>query len=134
MEIDEKLLSDIINTHNSKSMEFVLHIEEKSFLLSKVKLSKFKTPLTKPNTRGGVYFSNPTIYKIKGGTSDMSLVPLLANSMLGPNTEFQELEIKIKFHQTVHDKEASIFVNLTNTMQATNRLELFMNIVGTNIN
>ncbi len=133
MEIDEKLLSDIINIQNSNSMEFVLQIEEKLFPLSKVKLSKYKTPLTKPDTRGGVYFSNQTIYKIKGETTDMSLVPLLGNSMLGPNTEFQELEIKVKPSQINHVKGASIFVNLTNTMQTTNRLELFMNIVGTDI-
>ncbi len=134
MLIDEKLLLDIIHIQNSKSLDFVLHIAEKSFPLSKVKLSKYNTPLTKPSTRGGVYFSNPTIYKIKGEISDMSILPHLSNSMLGPNTEFQVLEIITKFNLTNHIKDVNILANLTNTMQGTNRLELFMNIVGTTVN
>jgi len=134
MLIDEKLLLDIIQMQNSKPMDFVLHIDKKSFPLSKVKLSKSNTPLTKPNTRGGVYFSNPTLYKIKGETSDMSLLAHLSNSMLGPNTEFQDLEIKTKLRLTNHIMDVSILTNLTNTMQGANRLELFMNIVGTSVN
>ena len=134
MAIDEKLLLDITKIQNSEPLDFVLHIDEKSFQLSNVKLSKFTTPLTKPNTRGGVYFSNPTIYKIKGETTDMSLQPLLSKSMLGPNTEFKELQIKTKLPATNPLQNVSIFANLTNTMQGTNRLELFMNIVRTKIN
>ena len=134
MPIDEEFLLDLIKMQNSKSLNFVLHIGEKNFPLSNVKLSKSNTPLTKPNTRGGVYFSNPTIFKINGESYDMSIVPLLSNCMLGPNTEFQDLEIKTKLHLPNQIKNVSIFANLTNTMQGKNRLVLFMNIVGTIIN
>ncbi len=130
MKIDEKLLHEIIRFHEAKKLKFILNIDEKSFPLSKVKITNSSTPLSKPNVRGGVYFSDTSVFKIVGTTDDLSLLPLLSKSMLGPNSQFQELEIVLKIPQNNHIKNVSIYTNLTNSKQASFHLELSMNIVG----
>ncbi len=130
MKIDEKLLHEIIYFHEAKKLKFILNIDEKSFPLSKVKITNSSTPLSKPNVRGGVYFSDTSVFKIVGTADDLSLLPLLSKSMLGPNSQFQELEIVLKIPQNNHIKNVSIFTNLTSSKQASSHLELSMNIVG----
>ena len=50
--------------------------------------------------------------------------------MLGPNSQFQELEIVLKIPQNNNIKNVSIYTNLTNSKQSSSHLELSMNIVG----
>jgi len=130
MKIDEKLLQEIIHFHESKKLKFILNIDEKSFPLSKVTITNSSTPLSKPNVRGGVYFSDTSVFKIVGTADDLSLLPLLSKSMLGPNSQFQELEIVLKIPQNNNIKNVSIYTNLTNSKQSSSHLELSMNIVG----
>jgi hypothetical protein len=130
MAIDEKLMHEIIHLHESKKLKFTLNITRKSFPLSNVKISNSSTPLSKPNVRGGVYFSDTSVFKIVGTTEDLSLLPLLSKSMLGPNSQFQELEIVTTIPQNNPSKNVCIFANLTNSMQTSAHLELSMNIVG----
>ncbi len=130
MKMDEKLLIEIMHFHESKKLKFILNFAQKSFPLSRVKITNSTTPLSKPNVRGGVYFSDTSVFKIVGTTEDLSIVPFLSKSMLGPNSQFQELEIVTKIPQNNHSKNVSIFANLTNSMQTSSHLELSMNIVG----
>ncbi len=130
MKIDEKLLHEIIYFHEAKKLKFILNIDEKSFPLSKVKITNSSTPLSKPNVRGGVYFSDTSVFKIVGTADDLSLLPLLSKSMLGPNSQFQELEIVLKIPQNNNIKNVSIYTNLTSSMQSSSHLELSMDIVG----
>ena len=130
MNIDEKLLQEIIDNLESKKLQFRLNISQKSFPLSNVKITNSSTPLSKPNVRGGVYFSDTSVFKIIGRTEDLTILPHLSKSMLGPNSEFQELEIVTKIPKNNQSKNVSIFTNLTNSMQASSHLELSMNIVG----
>jgi len=130
MKIDEKLLQEIIHFHEAKKLKFILNIDKKSFPLSKVKITNSSTLLSKPNVRGGVYFSDTSVFKIVGTTDDLSLLSLLSKSMLGPNSQFQELEIVSKIPQNNYIKNVSIYTNLTSSKQASSHLELSMNIVG----
>ncbi len=130
--IDTKILQEIIQIHESQKLNFVLNIGKKSFPLEKVIITKSSTPLTKPNIRGGVYFSDTTIFKIKGITNDLSLLPILSDSMLGPNSKFQDLKINTKIPNQNGLKDVTILANLTNTIQSSSKLELVMNIVGIN--
>ncbi len=117
MKIDEKLLQEIIHFHESKKLKFILNIAQKSFPLSNVKITNSSTPLSIPIVRGGVYFSDTFVFKIVGTTDDLSLLSLLSKSMLGPNSQFQELEIVLKITQNNHIKNVNIYTNLTSTMQ-----------------
>ncbi len=130
MKIDEKLLREIIHFHESKKLKFILNINEKAFPLSNVKITNSSTPLSKPNVREGVYFSDTSVFKIVGTTDDLSLLPMLSKSMLGPNSQFQELEIVSKIPQNNHIKKVSIYTNLTNSLKSSSHLELSMVIVG----
>ena len=129
MTIDEKLLLEIIHFHESKKLKFILNIAQKSFPLSNVKIINSSTPLSKPNIRGGIYFSDTSVFKIVGTTNDLSILPLLSKSMLGPNSQFQELEIVTTIPQNNNSKNVSIYTNLTSSMKASSHLELSMNIV-----
>ena len=119
--MDETLLTSL----QEKNLEYSLELNEKSYPLSNISVIKSATPLTKPNTRGGVYFSDKFSYRIKGSTRDASIVPLLSKTMLGPNTEFKNLKITAKSNEI----KFTILANLTNTMQSSSRVELNMVIV-----
>ena len=59
-----------------------------------------------------------------------NIIPLLSKSMLGPNSQFQDLQIKTTFLKNAKSKEITIIANLTNSFQTSNHLELSMTIVG----
>lgn len=119
--VDEILLAEL----QGQNLQYYLELDKKSYPLSNVSIAKSVTPLTKPNIRGGVYFSDTSSYRIKGSTQDRSIIPLLSNTMLGPNTEFRDLKITAKSDKAKY----MILANLTNTMQNSSRVELNMVIV-----
>jgi hypothetical protein len=124
MAIDEKLLSAIME-HND--LDYTLHLDTKSYKLRDVSITKSATPLTRPNMRGGVYFSDTFHYRIKATVDDTTIIPILSKVMLGPNTEFKNL--KITSNMKNDNTNISLHTNLTNTMQSTSKIELNMVIV-----
>ncbi|MFM9875336.1 MAG: hypothetical protein ACKVN8_03030 [Nitrosarchaeum sp.] len=126
MSIDLNLLECLMNIHEKESLEFVLHIEGRDYSLSDVSIVNSPIPVNSPTTRGGVYFSDTFAFKIKGTIYDLSVIPLLSKTMLGPNTEFGE--IKITTQIVDHDKKIplSIFTNLINSVQSPSSIELNM--------
>jgi len=127
MVIDDKLLSSI--TQNIADRDYTLHLDTKSYPLSNVSITKSATPLTRPNMRGGVYFSGTFHYRIKATVDDTSIIQFLSKAMLGPNTEFKNLKITSNLKKDGGTKNISIFTNLTNTMQSSSKVELNMVIV-----
>ena len=51
-----------------KCYQMIKEERVKSFPLSNVKITNSSTPLSKPNVRGGVYFSDTFVFKIVGTT------------------------------------------------------------------
>lgn len=129
MSLDEKFLLKIIEIQKSTNLDFILQIGSKTFPLKNVILFKSSTPVNQPTTRGGVYFSDTFAYKIKAQVTDFSLVPLLSKSMLGPNQDFQDLEIKT--HTVIENslKKVSLFSHLTNYVQSSSHIELNMTLI-----
>jgi len=76
-----------------------------------------------------VYFSDTFAYKIKGIVHDLSVVPLLSKTMLGPNTEFGEIKITTQILNNDKKMTVSIFANLTNSIQSPSKIELNMILV-----
>ena len=126
MVMDEKLLSSIMQ-HNE--LDYTLYLDTKSYKLRDVSITKSQTPLTRPNMRGGVYFSDTFHYRIKATVDDTTIVQFLSKAMLGPNTEFKNLKITSNLKKDGETKNISIFTNLTNTMQSSSKVELNMVIV-----
>ena len=127
MVIDDKLLSSI--TQNNADRDYTLHLDTKSYQLSDVSITKSATPLTRPNMRGGVYFSDTFHYRVKATVDDTNIIQFLSKAMLGPNTEFKNLKITSSLKKDGRTKNISIFTNLTNTMQSSSKVELNMVIV-----
>jgi len=127
MSLNKKLLETIIQHSKSSNLKCVLNFNTKKIPLTSVQIIKSDTPVNKPTIRGGVYFSDKEAYKIIGKTSDLSIIPMLSGAMLGPNTEFQRLEINSTWDDNT--RGAVLVVNLTNTAQKSSELELYFVII-----
>ncbi len=129
MPLDENIILKIIEIQKSTKLDFILRLASNTFLLENVVISKSLTPVNRPTNRGGVYFSDTFVFKIKTTVSDLSLAPLLSQSMLGPNPDFQDLKITTKAKIDNSLKNVKLFSHLTNSMQSSSHIELNMNIV-----
>ncbi len=123
------MLLKIIEIQKSTKLDFVLCFASDTFLLENVVISKSSTPVNRPTNRGGVYFSDTFVFKIRATVSELSLAPLLSQSMLGPNPDFQDLEITTKAKIDNSLKNVKLFTHLTNSMQSSSIIELNMNII-----
>lgn len=133
MTLDEKTLVEIIEVQKSHKLDYILHLEKVTYLLDSVAIAKSSTPVNRPTNRGGVYFSDTFAFKIKAVVDDLSIAELLSKSMLGPNPEFQELEITTNVPIKDSIKKVTFFVNLTNSMQSSSHIELNMTIISLKI-
>ncbi|HSD05189.1 MAG TPA: hypothetical protein VLB45_05490 [Nitrosopumilaceae archaeon] len=131
MSLDENLLSQIMEKQNQ---EYFLHYKNKTYVLENVTIAKFPMPVNKPTTRGGVYSISDKEYKIKGTIHDTSLVPFISKMMLGPNAEFEEIQITTKILHEGKIKMLTLFAYLTNAMNNSSKIEFNLLLVRTNIN
>ncbi len=129
MTLDEKFLLKIIEIQKSSKLDFILEIGSDTFSLKNVTIIKSSTPVNRPTTRGGVYFSEKFAFKIKAQVTDLSLAPLLSKSMLGPNFDFQDLEIITNIEIDNSLKKVAFLVHLINSMQSSSYIELNMIII-----
>jgi len=128
MGVNLDLLGQLMKTDSHR--RYFLHLDEKDFELREVTIKHSPTPVNSPTTRGGVYFSDKFANKIKGTIKDLSIIPLLTKTMLGPNTDFREIKITTTLESNKEKKEITIFANLTNSVQGPSKIELNMIIVN----
>ena len=128
MSVNEDSFQSLIDFSKLSDSEFSLTVDDKTYLLKDVDIANSPTPVNKPTTRGGVYFSDKFAYKMKGTIQDLNVVPLLTKKMLGPNTEFKGLDIIAK---TKSDGSVvfELLANLTNSVQSPDSIQLNMIIV-----
>jgi hypothetical protein len=131
MSINSGLL-DILMTSETHSSKYDIQINETSFPITDVSITHSPTPVNEPTTRGGVYFSDKFAYKMKGVIKDLSVIPLLTEKMLGPNTEFGELKITTQINHDGATLDLEILTNLTNSVQTPDSVELSMIILKLN--
>ncbi len=129
MLVNEEIAEQLVNYSNQNKMEFNLKLKDKTILLSDVLVYKSENPVDRPTRRGGVYISDKFSYKIKGTIYDVSIIPLLSDTMLGPNTDFTEIEIITTLPIDGKQTQISIFTHLTNSMHNSEKIELGLNIV-----
>ncbi len=129
MTIDLDLLEILLKTNQNNPCKFMLHLNEKEHVLDDVSIINSPTPVNSPTKRGGVYFSDKFAYKLKGTIHDLSVLPLLTKTMLGPNTEFGEIKITTQIEYNNQKRNFSIYANLTNSIQGPSKIELNMIII-----
>ncbi|MBI5859241.1 MAG: hypothetical protein HZB73_00550 [Nitrosarchaeum sp.] len=118
-----------MSINEKQTLEYVLHLDGRKYHLYDVTIMNSPTSVSSPTTRGGVYFSDTFAYKIKGVINDLSVVPSLSKTMLGPNTEFSEIKITTQIPNNDKKMNLSIFTNLTNSVQSSSKIELNMILV-----
>ena len=129
MPLNHELLEILMKSNEKNTLQYLLYLNDDTFPITSVSIINSPTPVNEPTTRGGVYFSDKFAYKLKGVIKDLSVVPLLTEKMLGPNTEFGELKISTKIESDGKSINLEIFTNLTNSIQTPNSIELSMIII-----
>ena len=129
MSLNQDLLEILMEFNKKNSPAYLLYLNDDIFPITCVSITNSPTPVNEPTTRGGVYFSDKFAYKLKGVIKDLSVVPLLTEKMLGPNTEFGELKILTKIESDGKSFTLEIITNLTNSVQTPNSIELSMIII-----
>ncbi len=129
MSVNLDLLEILMKFIEKNSPEYLLYLDDDTFPITCVSITNSPIPVSKPTTRGGVYFSEKFAYKMKGVIEGLSVVPLLTKKMLGPNTEFVELKISTQIEYDGKPMNLEIFTNLTNSIQTPDSIELSMIIV-----
>lgn len=127
MPVNEDLIMGLMN---AVGLKFEMKVGQKKFVLADVLITKSEVPVRKPTTRGGVYFSDVTAYKVRGSTSDLSILELLPKIMLGPNTEFEPVEVRTELPGR-QGTEAVLVAHVSNTVNTKDRVELNMVVDGT---
>jgi len=121
MATDDALLSKISKISELRG---TLQIDKKNYSLEQFSVRKSKIPVRKPTTRGGVYFTDTTAYKVKASTQDLSIIDKIPKMMLGPNTDFKPVVIKTNLQLDGINRRLTLITHLTNTMNSKTRVEL----------
>lgn len=127
MKVDKDVLFGLIG--KEPMPQFTMVVGSKSCPVDKISLSHSDVPVTRPTTRGGVYFTDKMAFKIRAQISDDSISRLLSKTMLGPNSDFEEIQFLTKAGSST----LRMFANLTNYVQKSVGLELNLIVVGTDL-
>ena len=122
------LLVKIINIQKSNPLKFSLIMKEKQYKLNDVTIYK-KTVVSKKSVRGGAYISGKFVYQLKATVFEPGIATMLSGTMLGPNFDFDALEIKVENMGNDYG-EISLLTNLVNTLQKQSMTELTMNVIN----
>ena len=120
--MNEKELQKIVENN---STDFNMLIGDNAFRINEIKIFQTDNPITKPTTRGGVYFAELKEWKIEATVLDTSITKHLSKTMLGPNKDFLDiiLETRIQDNQKI-----SLVTNLTNSIQNASKIILYLTL------
>ena len=104
---------------------FKMIIENNSFKIDELDIFQTDNPITEPTTRGGVYFAEMKEMKVQATVLDTDVSKYLSKTMLGPNKDFLDIELKARMED---NKEIRLIVNLTNSMQNASKVVLYMTL------
>lgn len=131
MQVDNNLLFKLAK--NKSNEPCTLKIGKNSYNADSFELNYSETPLTKPALRGGVYFSDRTAFKAKVRVPDLGIAKILSKTMLGPNQQFEEIQLVTSIWSETQKKTLTIFGHLVNYVQKKSYLELNLMVVGTKL-
>ena len=117
--MNDKDLQKIVEENDTK---FNLLLDNKIFKINEIKVFENENPVTKPTTRGGVYFSDVKEMKVQVIISDTSVTKYLSNAMLGPNKTFLDILVEAEIENNL---KISLITNLTNTIQSSSKVILY---------
>ncbi len=130
MPLDAGLLALLAGPGAEADLEFTLVWRGRSYPLAGVSVARSPTPVTRPTTRGGAYFSGRHAHRITGTVGDQGIVPSLSGAMLGPNAEFGDILIRAAPPAGGRGPALDLHANLTSSVQGPSGVELRMILVG----
>jgi hypothetical protein len=110
-----------------------MKIGDATYKVDSVEFTYSEVPVTKPTTRGGVYFSDKMAFRVMAKVSDLAVTKVLSKTMLGPNQDFEKILLLMNVQVDANKKVLVIFTNLTNYVQKSSGLELNLIVVGTEL-
>lgn len=131
MGIDGEILFKLTERQNQGSC--TMKIGDSTYKVDSVEFTYSEVPVTKPTTRGGVYFSDKMAFKAKAKVSDLAVTKVLSKTMLGPNQDFEKILLLTDVQVDTNKKELVILTNLANYVQKSSGLELNLVVVGTEL-
>ena len=126
--MDEKELQELVEKNK---FNFKMIIEDNSFKIDEIGIFQTDNPITEPTTRGGVYFAEMKEMKVQATILNTDVSKHLSKAMLGPNKDFLDIELKAKIEG---GKEICLIVNLTNSMQNSTKVILYLTLKDARIN
>ena len=117
-----KELQEILENNNTKS---TIIISNMIFKIDEIKVEWINNPVTEPTTRGGVYIADKNELKVQATIFNTNITKYLSKTMLGPNKTFLDIFIEVK---TNNDKKISLVTNLTNSMQNSSKIVLYLTL------
>ena len=106
-------------------LDFKIRIEDCSFEINETKIFQTDNPIREPTTRGGAYFAKMKEVKIQATILDTEISKHLSKAMLGPNKNFLDIELRAKMEE---DEEICLITNLTNSMQNSSKVVLYLTL------
>ena len=117
-----KELQEILENNNTKS---TILISNMIFKIDEIKVEWINNPVTETTTRGGVYIADKNELKVQATIFNTNITKYLSKTMLGPNKTFLDIFIEVK---TNNDKKISLVTNLTNSMQNSSKIVLYLTL------
>tara|TARA_Y100000590_G_scaffold139925_1_gene160377 strand:- start:5763 stop:6146 length:384 start_codon:yes stop_codon:yes gene_type:complete len=125
--MNENELQEIVQENKSN---FSMNVLDKNFKIDEIEIFQTDNPINEPTTRGGVYFADLKELKIQATIFDTSVSEHLSKAMLGPNKDFLDILFQAEMKDT---KKISIISNLTNSMQNSSKLVLYLKLIDAEI-
>ena len=120
--MNENELHELVKKNSSN---FRMLVGDESFNINEIDIFKTDNPITEPTTRGGVYFAELKELKIQATIHDTSISKYLSKAMLGPNKDFLDIVLESNMYD---GQKISLIVNLTNSMQNTTKVVLYLTL------
>ena len=117
-----KELQEILENNNTKS---TILISNMIFKIDEIKVERINNPVTEPTTRGGVYIADKNELKVQATIINTNITKYLSKTMLWPNKTFLDIFIEVK---TNNNKKISLVTNLTNSMQNSSKIVLYLTL------
>ena len=121
-------IETILRMQKDENLVFKLIIDRNEFQIKNLEIKNESTHVTEPTNRGGVYFSDITVYKINVVINDLKITKYLTKAMLGPSTEFQDIIIQPINKKNKKNEHIKIITHLTSSIQNSNKIILNLTI------
>ena len=120
--MNEKELQELIQKNN---LNFKIIVENNTFEINEINIFQTDNPITEPKTRGGVYFAEMKELKVQATIEDIEVSKHLSKAMLGPNKDFLDIRLNAELED---GKKISLITNLTNSMQNSSKVVLYLTL------